>query len=311
MQQTWRIAESTNYYGNGTGFVKKELPEGYQFKTLFLFAGQTKSPSLLDIYDNVLFNNAYDFTYTGYDSSCVSYDPLNGKFTISSTVTTLYTATLNVTHKVTGRTATLFMAVNPRCVSVGIPAVGHDHSSCLSYITPYIVNCGYSGNTTFFGTYSVNTIRNTLALKPNNMFVSRSHGGVLYDGSTAIGTAIQLSDETSSTVILFRSDTSMSNLELSNMKLVAFIACQTGYGGENSPNLPHIAVQNGATTAIGFKGDIPCGSANGWTKTFFKILYEEDYNVNQAVIYLNNIYSGTGLYDPTICGNKYIKINNN
>lgn len=310
MQRVWRIAESTSYYGNDSSYTKIELPANYKFKTLYMFTGQTKEPDLLDIYDNVLFRNAYDFTYSGYDTSCVSFDPVTGKFTASSSLTTMYNDVISVTHKVTGRTANLNLVVNPKCASVGITATGHDHSTCLTNITPYIVGCGYSGNTTFFGTYSVNTIKNTMSLKANNVFVTRSHGLNFPLIGAQTGTGIQINTDSSGNAVFFRSDTSMSNLELSNMKLMVFVACRTGKGGVNAPNLPNVAVQLGATTAIGFYGDIECAEANTWTTMLFYSLYNNDYTISQATAYAAAYVTDTVLQNPVICGNANVKINN-
>ena len=97
---------------------------------------------------------------------------------------------------------------------------------------------------------------------------------------------------------------------ITNMDLVAFIACNTAYGGEGAANLPTYAVSRGAETAIGFTEQILCTQANEWTKAFFALL-ENGYSVKAACEDLETYpeYRAGNLDSYIICGNKSKTIN--
>ena len=73
-----------------------------------------------------------DFTYTGFDNNKVSWNALTGEFTNVSTTTSIYKTQVTAKHKVTGKTATFDVVVNPKAVLLGVVADGHDHSSWLT-----------------------------------------------------------------------------------------------------------------------------------------------------------------------------------
>ena len=89
------------------------------------------------------------------------------------------------------------------------------------------------------------------------------------------------------------------------MKLAVFAACRSGTGGLNSTNLPSVAIQQGATTAIGFRDSINCYLANDWTSGLFYRL-TLGYSVNTACLELKDsglyVYSGLDTY--IVCGEK-------
>lgn len=265
--RVWRIA-STTYYGSSGAYERRELPSGYKFKTLYLFAGDNKEPSLCDEYDDVLWRTADNFSFTGYDTSRITVDSRTGKFTATSS-TAFYSTTIVATHKVTERTATFTLVINPRAALVGVSNSGHDHSSALYNIVSNISACGYSESTVNTGAFSISNIDTYLLdTDTNNIFVSRSHGGITTSGGTQIGTFLLLNDDESSPV-RYRSYESISTLDLTNMKLIMFIACNTAAGGEGGWNLPSVAVTQGATTSVGFEESIGCSTANNWAQDFF------------------------------------------
>ena len=92
------------------------------------------------------------------------------------------------------------------------------------------------------------------------------------------------------------------------MKLAVFCGCETGKGGEGANNLPTVAVQKGAGTAIGFQGKIQCSDANQWTERFFYYL-SVGHTVQSACNMIKNSTvlqwkSKTTIDTFVICGNK-------
>ncbi len=191
---------------------------------------------------------------------------------------------------------------------VGVPASGHNHSTWLTNSPSYLLSCsGVTSTNTHTMTPTVNDIRNYLNTNSNNVFISRSHGGILDSGGSQIGTGIYLND----TGLCFRSDTSMSGLSLYNLSLVMFVACKTGAGGTSGANLPHMAVTKGADAAIGFSGNINCNKANSWT-TDFCYLMKCGYSIQSAcslLISSSYSYNGYGLQTYVICGNSGLQLN--
>ena len=189
---------------------------------------------------------------------------------------------------------------------IGVTTTNHDHSTCLHNAKPYLDACDLG--TAFFrdGAFDCEDIAAYLNDDDNGMFVSRSHGAKITGN---VGTAIILNNNESSPVY-FRSTTNLNNLDLSNMKLILFIGCYTGYGGRYGPNLPYSAVTQGATTAMGFPDSIICDKANEWTVSFAQYM-QQGYSVSSACSLLSNDsrFSGSTLASPVICGNQYTTIN--
>ena len=83
-----------------------------------------------------------------------------------------------------------------------------------------------------------------------------------------------------------------------------FIGCDTGEGGVGGKNLPSVAVEQGAETAIGFTDTIYCTTANNWTKEFFS-LWDSGYSVEMACAYLarsGGTYASTTMTSYIVCG---------
>ena len=303
-KKVWCFSDVT-YYGDNSTYEMQELPAGYKFKTFHLFAGETNDPRLLDEYDNVMRGHASDFNFTGFDTNYVTFDKMTGNFTASSS-TALYSTSVTATHKLTGRTTTFSLVINPNVAMVGVPSPGHDHTSSLNLIRPYFINNGYNAATLYSGDVDFSEIRSYLNNDTNRIFVSRSHGRALYNSSgTLIGTSIALNTDGSDEFYSGH----FSGLELSNMNLILFIGCETGAGGENGPNLLTAAVARGAETAIGFANEIDCYDANEWTKDFFDLLSSNTVSVKYACTFLSdNDYQSTAMVDFVICGYKYARI---
>lgn len=190
---------------------------------------------------------------------------------------------------------------------VGIPddPSTHDHLTALNNTSVHLNDIGISNNV-----YHNNTNSSTVQgyLDNKSIFVSRSHGykytlpnasneQVLYN------TNLKLSNATSDTLC---SD-SLYSLDLSNLKLVVFVGCETGYGGSGARNLPSAAVSAGATTAIGFSSTINCADANRWTNAFFYFLKQGD-TVKDACSKVKSTQSGWNnasiVNSVVICGDE-------
>lgn len=308
-QKVWRIAD-TSYYGNTSSYERIELPNGYSFKTLYLFSGTSKAPVLFDEYNNVLWGTADNFTFSGYSSSYVYLDSVTGTFTAATTSSTLYSTNIVATHKVTGQTTTFSLVINPRAALVGVTNAGHDHLSALSNIASNITACGYSGADIYTGAFTTENLDTYLNSDTNNIFVSRSHGSITPSAGEQIGTYLLLNDEEDEYPIRYYSYASIASLDLTNMTLIMFIACKTASQGEGGKNLPTIAVNQGAKTAVGFEESIGCATANNWTQNFFDLL-QDGLSVNAACVQLaaDSVYSGTTMTTYVICGYDYTRIN--
>jgi hypothetical protein len=101
----------------------------------------------------------------------------------------------------------------------------------------------------------------------NYIFVSRSHGYSAEAGGALFGTGIEI-DETLETTF----SSIPEGTDLSNLGLVIFGSCETGYGGREANNLPQKVVDCGAKSAIGFELSIGWIDANTFMKELFSRL---------------------------------------
>ena len=277
----WRQI-ATAEYGNSSAYYYQEMPAGYKINTLYLFSGDVGKPTLQSDPDylRIAWKESYDFTYSGYDSNYVSYDPLSGQFSALSS--SFYNTTITATHKPTGRTATFTLVTNPKAITVGIPDTGHDHSSALENIDDILINSGYSNVTDLYNECTHTDIEYYLNEDIYNVFISRSHGNIVLSNGNEIATCIVLSRSDSSEQHLFESRDIYSTFDLSNLKLAMFIGCYTAYDVSDGTNLPEAAVNAGAKTAVGFSDSINCQKANQWTIRLFEYL-DEGYNLQAAL----------------------------
>ncbi len=177
----------------------------------------------------------------------------------------------------------------------------HDHLTSLNAASPTIRNLGYAPSIEY-GEFTYSNIN--YYLENSRIFLIRCHGEA-YSGGTRL-----VIDNDDSNPAYYTSSSSMSSLDLSNLELAIFLSCHTGKGGENAPNLPSVAVERGATTAIGFTDAIPCGASGEWMKAFFDKM-QEGYTVQQACDQLqgDGEFINTPLATPVICGNKNLRLN--
>ncbi len=199
---------------------------------------------------------------------------------------------------------------------IGVPDEinnGHDHSSCLHAIKNL---GGWNDCILYNSSVSLSTCKNSLATA--DVFISRSHGqAIMYNTGGLSRTGISLKYITSleNQIWLYSyyneamdgtPDGALEDAEIYLAKIVAFVGCETGYvdtGALEQRNLPQRMVGLGTETAIGFKINIGCNSANIWTTTFYTSLLNGD-NVLQAVIKACG-RSNILLENVTICGNVY------
>lgn len=230
----------------------------------------------------------------------------NNGFLIMDTVesntshwTTFYSSDASSPHK---PELNISYEASSKAKLVGVTSEGHDHASCLTTIQPMMPQYGVTTAEKHTGQFTAAQIMGYLDTDTNAIFVSRSHGGLVTSQQQQVGTLIAL-DESGT----YFSSLSMASLELSNMTLIAFIACSTGAGGKNAANLPSVAVEQGTTVAIGFQESIGCTSANNWTIDFFRLL-NQGYSIQAACYSLKTSYAGTGLDTYVICGNQYLTL---
>lgn len=301
----WRLATPTT-------LQNKELTS-FSVDTMTMWPGDAFSPSINATPTSAYWVAATDFSFTGYDSAYVTYNANTGVFTAQATVTSLYSAVITASHRVTGATATFTLVVKPNAILVGIPDTEneHDHVTALTDVAGFISSWGYT-STVYGGSYTVSQISDFINNDVNSVFISRSHGTRIVSASsltTVLGTCILPVDGDNSVYYSSIYMTSYySSNELSNMDLIMFIGCETGYGGDGAANLPTVAVDKGATAAIGFEGNIWCDSANEWLVKFIAML-EAGKTVYSACAELAIDYTGTGLENYVISGYEYATFN--
>lgn len=154
-------------------------------------------------------------------------------------------------------------------------------------------------------------------LQSANILVTRSHGYIRSDRSgEELAVSILLEDvigNASYGAMSFHSnffgDSDAVYIadedDLSNLDLVIFMGCHTGYWGEYGVNFPSRAVECGARVAIGFRNEIRCGSANAWLETFFDQLCQGE-SVADAAKHASENCPGPSLStdEVVICGDK-------
>ncbi|MCD7783733.1 MAG: hypothetical protein LUI15_07610 [Firmicutes bacterium] len=302
---------TSTYYSKVWRFVSKsnmnELESGFTMNDCSVLAGNTVSPSVSSSY-SATWTSAYDFTYSGYSTSKFTLNSLTGVFTGVSSVTGVHYSRVTATHKVTGLTATFYLVINPRALLIGIPATTsgtHYHDEWRDDVDEVLTDMGYTSSYSAYTTYTnATSVLTLMDGSINSIFVSRSHGG-----SGTGYTCIQLSDNgNGSEVFLYSTD--LASRDLSNMKLMLFVACKTGYGGKGGNNLPTAAVESGATTAVGFSESIYCREASDWTVEFFEKYMSEGKTVLYACqqLALDDYYINANMDSYVICGNTSTKL---
>ena len=190
-----------------------------------------------------------------------------------------------------------------RAFLIGVDAENHNHLTSLNDISSTIEGLGYIPIIES-GSFDLSDIN--YYLDNSKIFVIRSHGRIMLNND---GTELWINEDPYNPV-LYKSNGSINSLDLSNLQLAMFMACFTGAGDENALNLPSVAVERGARTAIGFKDEIDCLKTGEWIKDFFGKM-EEGYTVKQACDALQECadYKNTPLASPVICGDKNLTLN--
>ena len=157
-------------------------------------------------------------------------------------------------------------------------------------------------------------------LLTTNVFTSRSHGGAIMTVTDElVATLIQLSDSSTGDYFISHSYSGMpsgsqcilNTDSFNNLKIVLFIGCKTGYGGDGAKNLPTAITNRGAGAAVGFCESIDCTQANEWTKDFYSYLIF-GYTVQESVDYASGRRSvASGLRSAFVSGNGSLYLNDN
>lgn len=203
-----------------------------------------------------------------------------------------------------------------RIVLCGITNEYHDHASYLEKVKSAMFRDGFENIELFTGT--VTAYDCLFYLKSSKIFISRSHGTLGTINKQVVATGINLNDYFNQSMVALFSDNceektqyslSISNEDnFSNLELALFIACSTGYGGENAPNLPSKVVSQGAGTAVGFASDISCSAANEWVEQLYKKL-RDGLTIGEASQKLAEVFPpSSGMQNYVICGNKNYKL---
>ena len=264
----WRLA-SAEEYGNSNNYTFRELRSSFKYQPLTLFAEEESAPTPKPNSYNYLWCSPEDFTYTGYNTANATLDSSTGIFTASSS-TANYSTTVVATHKITGLSSNFYLVVNPYARLIAIePSDDIDPLKAMNFMAPDLENLGYTPVVTE-DSYTVDDIRTYLSTPANNILVICGHGKANEFLPNMFDHTYMVINDTPGSQIIFTSIGSMSNLDLSHMKLVIFLGCETGAGDENTFSLPKVAVQRGATVAIGFDNTIYQDEVEKWSKEFFE-----------------------------------------
>ena len=182
-----------------------------------------------------------------------------------------------------------------------------DNTSAFPDVTTKIKNLGYGTVSKTTGYTTESNIKNILNKNSNGIVVLSSHGSAYPQTGTQAGTKMILDGSSENDVNreLLKSSTSLSSLDLSNLKLAIFVSCESGKGGAGGKNLPTVTVNKGAKAAIGFKRIIDAPSANTWLKEYFGLLNSQEVTISKAcknTCKRPEFQGDPGLWDYTFCG---------
>jgi hypothetical protein len=213
------------------------------------------------------------------------------------------------------------MPVNPDRADVdirlyGITNEGHDHLSCLTYVSNLLDDNDYTQNTVVSGSIHPEVFK--LQLKLANIITTRSHGVFLpmADGEL-FDMALWLNDDRDARYLFVDRLVHLSGHTIayiddqdsfSNIDLCLLIGCETAVNGSDGTNLPSRLVDRGAETVVGFEDEIICVVANTWTEMFYEWLLDGN-SVEEAVDYAS-VYASvfSGLRSAVIYGDETFKL---
>ena len=227
-------------------------------------------------YNSTIYNTGYGNGYHGF-----SYDIDWGLYPSGEYIVRAYGIGANNVYTELTSSPKYYTSIFNDAILIGVTETdeGHDHIAGLNNAVPHIISTNFYEPTVSLREYTVSEINNLLNNNNNRIFVSRGHGGYVNSANTGnvFRTFICLSDDGQSR---YNSDV-MSQMDLSNMELIAFIGCHTGAGGANGNNLINAVVNRGARVAIGFNDTIYCSFANTWTEELFDLL-SNGYSIQEA-----------------------------
>lgn len=187
-----------------------------------------------------------------------------------------------------------------------------NHDTIIKGCETSVEHCGYIPYYEI-GAYTTAQIDAILTDKTYKVVVITGHGDLVPNASNqVIGTLIYLDENDNS--VKYRSTESLATLDLSHLDLVIFLNCYSAYGGASADNLPSVAVERGAKTAIGFELDADASVAATWLTKVFEQLklgmtiseaisetdswYKDDNNYGQKLFEITNIESHVICGDP-------------
>lgn len=203
----------------------------------------------------------------------------------------MYSTQVTATHKVTGRSKTFTLVVNPKAQFVAVkPNDGRDRTSWIEPAAAWLLAQGVSSVGVAYDSFTVNEILEKLDNDNNYIFISESHGYVdetnPEDGSEPFvndyGLVItEESDDIEN--IIFRATDMSTGLDLSNMGIVVFVGCKTTKvtSGTFGTSLTQRVIDRGAKCAVGFNDNILNSDANIWVEKFTMYL-DWGYSVEEA-----------------------------
>lgn len=303
LQYAWRVAKHSLVAAN-------ELTS-CSIKDVQLYAGGQTNLSITRTPSSAYWATSTDFSYTGLNLSYSRIDAYTGRVTSISSLTTFYSTTVTATHKVTGIRTTFTLVINPKVILIGIPSVDepHDHYTYMNNLEAYIDDTRYMTSNHHQGEMSVSGFEADLCSVEHAMLVIRSHGTRVNADGVHVGTALLLSAAAYNGTY-YLSNTMSESLNLSNMELILFVGCLTGYKGATGPNLLTECVERGAETAIGFTTNIDCDLANEWVKDFVALLSDGKTVKNaRDTLNQNAKYKNSSLANAKIAGNLNLTIN--
>ena len=210
--------------------------------------------------------------------------------------------------------------VNIQAVLIGVPqteteflyeGIPKNRAECMHNVGTTLQGMGY-GSVKHTVPITKQQIDNYLNIGYYQIFATRSHGGYDINSGVLIDTYLGLGDNGSYTSV------DLSYHDLSHMQLMVFVGCNTGYHPLSDPTssntLVDVAVEQGATCAVGFDPVIDYEASNSWIEAFFDGL-SEGHNVLYTCSFLATTYleqetgdDDFGVDEYVIKGNQYFTL---
>lgn len=167
---------------------------------------------------------------------------------------------------------------------VGIADSGHDHETWANSVLNSIAAKGDYSTVNCYLVSRMTFSKGITIMKQSKIFAFRGHGsGVPGASQIKLGESAYISSTS-----IYDFDTKTVLLDLSNVHIAVYTACETAYGGTGSSarNIVTASIKAGADFAIGFEDSIDCAPASEWQEAFFEYLVTE--SVASAAIKATN-----------------------